>query len=244
MNYIVTMNIGNASVPEAARASMRAAASRWDADFVEVLRPIGANRHAFFQKLQLHHHLPDGSRILYLDGDVLIRQDCPSLFELVPRGHLGLSRHDHPSNRRMVSQVRGPLADFCETVGVDLDAVDDYAHTGMMVFELPLHRAFFTEMNSIIDRYGFTPFWVISDQAPVSAARKKLSLPTYWLPPMFQMTGEVLWENWTAEMRFPIQHFCGEIDRWQAIPRTSWDMLGPGRKISETDVVRWTSGKP
>jgi hypothetical protein len=243
-NLVSVLNIGSNVLHENARASIREAARRWGANYLEILLPVGDIPHPFYQKLRLADHVPDQCRVLLLDGDVLIRHDCPSPFEIVPHGQLGWVRTHHPSHAGATWSIFEPVRQFAAKFGMALDVKEEYAHTGVMLFEFPLHRELFAENQRIIDAVGFDPQWQISDQAIFSLARKKLGLPIFWLPAMFQMAGDVIWSGWTAEMKWPVIHFCGPIYRDAAIPRTVWDNLGPDRMIPGTSHVRWQAGKP
>lgn len=46
--------------------------------------------HPAYNKLQLKNYIKDYDRILYLDMDVIIRNDAPNLFDIVPRDLLGI----------------------------------------------------------------------------------------------------------------------------------------------------------
>jgi hypothetical protein len=244
-NIVCTLNVGRDCIDQNARSSIREAARRWQANYLEILVATGDTKlHHYYQKLRLLDHLPSNCRVLYLDGDVVIRSDCPSPFAIVPRGQLGWIRSHHPSHAGASSHIFQPMADLAKRNGVVVDVKEDYLHSGLMLFELPQHKDLFIEVNRIVAEQGFNSHWPIADQGLFTVARKKLGLEVFWLPPMFQMAGEELWAGWTAEMRFPVQHYCGPINRRIAIPRTVWDDLGPDRKVSGTNVTRWVTGKP
>src|SRR5580704_14875797 len=168
---VATLNIGNCAVHDNARSSMRAAAARWGADFLEILYATGAEPHPYYQKLRLADHFPDGVRVLYLDGDIVVRCDCPSPFEIVPIGHIGACRSHHPSHAGATWHLYQPLQDYCRATGVALDPKEDYVHAGVLLFELPTHRSLFAEIHdTLLMQFPFASQWPISDQAPISTA--------------------------------------------------------------------------
>ena len=245
---VCTLNVGRNVIHDNARASMREAARRWGANYLEILIPTGdVGQHYYYQKLQLSQHLPDNTRVVYYDGDVVIRSDCPSPFDIVPEGMLGLVRSHTFSHGGASQSVYDPMRAFGAEFGVDFHAEaihDSYPNTGMMLLEFPLHRVIFEEMNQMVERRGFDSRWQIADQGFISVAVKKLQVSVFWMPPMLQQCGAILWEGWSAEMKTLGYHFCGPINENIGIPRTVWDDLGPDRKVFGTNITRWIGSKP
>ena len=65
-------------------------ADRIGADFIAITEQkiFGITQH--WEKFQLLDYLNDYDRILYIDTDVLIRKNCPNIFDIVPETHLGI----------------------------------------------------------------------------------------------------------------------------------------------------------
>jgi hypothetical protein len=244
-NLLVTLNTRREVLHGNARDSMRAAARRWNCNYLEILQDAEGRVEAsvFYQKLRLPDHLPD-TRILYLDSDVVIRSDCPSPWEIVPDGSLGWVRSHHPSMGGSTWHVLQKLPAWAARFGVTVDIEMEYLNSGVMLFDLPRHRVLFEKAQQMVEEQGFYSIWEVADQGFLTVARKLLGLEVFWLPPLFDFCGEKIWAGWTAEMRYPIVHYCGPINSNIAIPRTCWDDLGPDRPISGTQTVRWTNGKP
>ena len=241
--YVVTLNVGSDCIHENARRSLREASRRWGADYIEIV--AGGGRHHWEEKLHIDEHCCDGSRVLYYDGDVIVRSDCPSPFEIVPSGMLGWTRSDCPNTAGVFrDHVSHRLPLWCSKTGVDVDGVEEYPNSGMQLFSLPLHRPLFEEARQQVKRHGFSGDWVIADQAPLATARKKLGFAVFWIPPMFAYSGESIWSGWTPEMKALGMHFCGPINKGIAISRTVWDDLGPDRVVPGAGLVRWRQGKP
>lgn len=67
------------------RASFEAAATRWKAEVLWITNPL-YQCHPFWQKIIVCDHIESlyGSlHILQRDNDMVIRSDCPSLFDLI-----------------------------------------------------------------------------------------------------------------------------------------------------------------
>ena len=82
-NLVVTLNVGGQNViHDNARASLREAARRWDCDCLEAVSYSGG--HHWHEKLRLLDHLPPGLRVVYFDGDLIVRSDLPNPLKVVP----------------------------------------------------------------------------------------------------------------------------------------------------------------
>lgn len=82
MRYLVTHNVGN-FLHDQVRQSLKSAATRWDAEYLEVLKPLGDAIDPLGSKLQMHRlPIEDGAHVLHVDGDVLIRDDAPEPYTL------------------------------------------------------------------------------------------------------------------------------------------------------------------
>ena len=245
---LCTLNVHKDVIDENARASMREAARRWGADYVEILALTGPEEHQqpYCQKLYLDKHLPDDARIIFFDGDVVIRYDCPSPFDIVPEGNFGAIRNHYPSHAGCSQHVYGPMKDYAGKLGIDFtrDMVHDiYQNDGLLMFDFPKHRKVFERARKIINEIGFDNYWPLADQGPITLANLIEKTDVFFLPPMFNYAGEALWSGWSPEMKTFVYHFCGGcLDRW--IPRTIWDAGGPDRKLKGTNCVRWHDGKP
>ena len=245
---VCTLNVFKDVIHDNARASMREAARRWGADYVEILQPLGdVSIHHYYQKLQIDRHLPEDCRAVYYDADVVIRSDCPSPFDVVPVGSFGFVRSHHPSHAGATPHVYTPMLDFAakfnKTYGPDV-VREFYPNNGMLVFDTTSHRVVFEQARRMVDAVGFDSRWEIADQGFLSVAALISDATVFFLPPMFQMHGDVLWSGWSPEMLTLGYHFCGPVEASIAIPRTVWDDLGPDRRISGTDISRWHQGKP
>lgn len=91
-NLILTISIGDyyKNISEFTLPSIQKYAEKINADFLNI------NEHNKFyitqkwNKFYIHELLNKYKRILYLDIDLIIREDCPNLFEIVPENKLGM----------------------------------------------------------------------------------------------------------------------------------------------------------
>lgn len=90
-NCVVTMAIGqkHERIGALSHPTLREYAERIGADF-HVIDKAALNRGApHFEKLQLFHLLNRYDRVAFMDTDLIVRDDCPDLFEEVPREKIG-----------------------------------------------------------------------------------------------------------------------------------------------------------
>jgi hypothetical protein len=237
--YLVTLNVGREFLGENARRSFRAAARRWGAQYLEILTPSHPGE-PLLDKLCLPEFLPEAGRFAFFDADVLIRADCPSLFDVVPEGHFGAALSHQPGHDLLDAHILPTLPPWLDRHGIlGLDPIEDYLNTGVLVFDRPAHDAVFrTAIGSGWERGG----WVITDQAMLSAAVHLRGVPLFRLAPQFNRCGDAIWRRWTPGMRDFVWHFCGYSERKWRIDHTNWYDLGPDRE--EEGVVIWRDGRP
>ena len=70
--------------------TIRRYADRIGADFIAITEQKVSLTTPHWEKFQLLDYLNDYDRILYVDTDVLIRKNCPNIFDIVPETHLGI----------------------------------------------------------------------------------------------------------------------------------------------------------
>lgn len=98
--------------------------------------------HYHYKILQLNQLFKKYDRILVLDCDILIRKDCPDLFDCVPENEIGTVLEDKGSrleNRRQrIKQVQDKFGDIGWKQG--------YINTGVALFSKK-HRNLFQKRN-------------------------------------------------------------------------------------------------
>lgn len=237
--YLITLNIYRDVIHKESRASFKAAAARWGAQYLEITEPLAPQqgyedmedyRGAWAEKLFLDQHLEDG-RYCYVDGDVLINAHAPNPFEMVQPGTWAWTRNNIRTHAYTVKEVAEHLPAWLESLhalGFDCSSLDidaEYCNTGVIVFDLPSHRAIFEKAREIIAKVPHREQienWVISDQAPLCAARHLTGVPVQYLPQSFHMFWGHNLAHWGATMRSAIYHFCGDDNRQNKIGRTKW----------------------
>ena len=116
--------------------TLAAYAQKIGADFV-VWRDFAGHALPHYKKLDLGELLARYDRVLYVDTDVVIRDDAPDLFELVPADALGILDESPYFDR-------GPaMRAYLASCGFPPEQWDGrYYNTGVMVLS-PAHRSLF-----------------------------------------------------------------------------------------------------
>ena len=100
---------------------------------------FGTHTLPHYQKLELGKLLEEYDRVLYLDTDVLVRDDAPDLFQLVPADKLGmLDESEYVDRKNLIIQYM---------LALNYDAKNwdgKYYNTGVMVLS-PQHRSLFEQ---------------------------------------------------------------------------------------------------
>ncbi len=185
---LVTINIGNV-LHQKSRESFKAAAARWGAEYIEITLPIkatGGKPH--WQKAFLADHLINFDRCVYYDADILIRDDCPSVFDMTPQGYLGIVTNDQidgniwkpaPGNRYWSS-----LQEWSKRLGIPFTNLHEHCNSGMIVFEPKIHSDLFTKWSEAGKSCNYGAPTKLIDQACFSVLITQVKNKT-WLPMQF-----------------------------------------------------------
>ena len=89
---IVTIAIGEhyQTLSQLTHPTIRRYADKIGVDFIAITEQKISTTTPHWEKFQILNLLADYDRILYLDTDILIRKNCPDLFEIIPDTHLGV----------------------------------------------------------------------------------------------------------------------------------------------------------
>jgi lipopolysaccharide biosynthesis glycosyltransferase len=100
-NLVLTISIGDhyKKVSKVTLPSIEKYAKKINADFFNIDQPNPKFITQKWNKFHIHELLNQYKRILYLDIDLIIREDAPNLFEIVPEDKLGMFNEGRYSSR-------------------------------------------------------------------------------------------------------------------------------------------------
>lgn len=220
VNVIVVGNgVGDAWRPNA-KISVNAIARRWgNIPVIELTVPIGDDDREFVQKLWLDQHCAEFDRVIWFDRDVIVRYDCPNLFDVVARGNFGCVSSD--------------------------DCTVDHVNTGVMVFEPKRHADIFSESREM---FATAAPLSRSAESSLSLAVKR-SGRRQLLDKSFNRCDIVNRPNVGPKMTDYIWHFCGnesgdvnsQIDAtiWQLPPLPVWSAPVIGFREAKKIIGFW-----
>ena len=136
---VVTVNIGEKynRICKLTHSTIEAYAKRIKAEFIVISQNNGSDS-AHWAKFQLLTLLGKYDRIIYVDSDLIIRDDCPDLFNLVPSNKLGIFEEGKFISRS--EYINAGMQNY----DMYFDWKGQYFNTGVMVLSRQ-HRYLFRE---------------------------------------------------------------------------------------------------
>ena len=214
---VVTIATGEAyeKIGRLTHPTLKAYADRIGAEFVVISESFCSTPH--WEKFQIHNLLEQFDRILYLDTDLIVRQDTPDLFDLVPENQFG-AFNEAP----FTPDRKGALIKACEDHGLKIrEWGGKYYNSGIMVLS-QCHQHLFQKPE--LETFNFF------EQSYLNAVLASEETPVFSLPYRFNrmtcldpITGEDRQESW-------IVHYAG------------WQNLAQTLSIIRGDLARWKAG--
>jgi hypothetical protein len=134
-------------IAEVTHPIIKAYADKIGADFVVINEQRISKNFFHYEKFQIFDLFRNYHRIIYMDTDILIRDDCPSLFEIVPENKIGLF------NEGRFTDTVSIMQDACSKYGISLPKWDrQYYNTGVMVLSR-IHRSVFKKPDMEADKF-------------------------------------------------------------------------------------------
>lgn len=197
---ILTLSLGEnyKKMGELTHPRIKQYADKIGADFLAITEQKISQTTPHWEKFQIRELLDTYDRILYLDTDILIREDCPDLFDIVPENELGVFNEG-----KFTDRSKELMIDCCKAYGVQMDWDAEYYNTGVMVIS-KAHKDLF---NRPIKEY--CSFYEQTYLNMIISLMKPLGLKTYNLDHKFnRMT---CMDKFTGEERFAsyLIHYAG-----------------------------------
>ena len=136
---VVVIDIGEGfkNISSMTRPTVESYAKKIGADFVVIDKMKYAKKYATFEKVQIKELLNKYRRILYLDLDLIVRSDCPDLFEEVPYEKVGVY------NEGKYMDAQGVMAKACKYYKMKIPKWERQFYNAGVFVVSRLHRDLF-----------------------------------------------------------------------------------------------------
>lgn len=188
---LVTLNIGHVMRPEC-RESLKHAAQRWGAVYEELTEPlekVGGKPHWQKSFLARWAKAKGYSRVVYFDSDILIRSDCPNLFDLIPEKDFGIVSNDHMDgplwNAGPKNRYYKDLKTWADKLGVACPPMHEHANGGVFVFSPEAHDKLFEAWAECGAWINYGRAVKLIDEPSLSVLLSTGMVPVVWMPQQF-----------------------------------------------------------
>ena len=220
MNLVLTISIGDVyeRMKVLTHPSIEAYAKRIGADFLCIDEKTISETTPHWEKFQIVALLEKYDRIIYLDTDILVRDDCDNLFDIIPEDCLGVFNEAPFTNRSLELMI-----DTCKKYNVTLPEWDGkYYNSGVMVIS-QIHRKLFEKPE--VEHFSFYEQTYLNMMvAHLGIKIKTLSYIYNRMSCMDQYTGE---ERHASQ----IMHYAG------------FPNLETVLEIIQRDVIKWADAR-
>jgi hypothetical protein len=228
MNAIYVVNY-NDILSNNSRLSFIDAAKRWNAEYVEITESSGLNLAKGMKATAIKvkaFGLTRAARILIIDADVIIRSDCPSLFEVVPESMLGAALGAptyHPYSGPELVEVKKFYNKSQKYLDLPEWDSSKYINTGVMLASHKYHEELFDavfELEDIIKAKWY-------EQIPFCFALTKYNHEVYILNDTFNYRPIPL-SQIPTKMNHYIVHLAGvresNLEKRQILDGIQWQI--------------------
>jgi ADP-heptose:LPS heptosyltransferase len=147
MKAVVTLSIGKSQdIARLTHASLKAYADKIGAKFIVIDSVKLSKTFPHWEKFQLRDLLNKYERIIYLDTDIIVRDDCPDLFKIVPENKIGLFDEGGYTPRL------GLIQEMALKLNLQPPTANNYYNTGVMVLS-EQHKYLFNKPESEINSF-------------------------------------------------------------------------------------------
>jgi ADP-heptose:LPS heptosyltransferase len=202
--------------------SIKSYAQRVDADFVSITESVCTSPH--WEKFnKITEYLDEYERILYIDSDVLVREDAPDIFDVVPEKSLGLF-----NELPFTPQRNQSLYEACREHDIILKNWDNkYYNTGVMVVPRSFKELFKKPEKESCNFYEQGYFNATLAKYLETSDEKIFGLP-------YKFNRMTCMDQFTGEPRFSsyFMHYAG-------FPSLEFVL-----SLMERDLIRWKEDSP
>jgi lipopolysaccharide biosynthesis glycosyltransferase len=147
-NLVLTISTGEvfSKISKITHESIKKYANKIGADFLVITEQTLQDPN--WEKTQVFNYLNKYKRIILLDSDLIIREDCPNLFEIVPEDKLGAF------NEKKYFQNAEKIKLEALKYNIEISKItNDYFNTGVLVISR-IHKQLFKPVNDILGNFN------------------------------------------------------------------------------------------
>lgn len=226
-NCVLTIAVGDTyeRMAKLTHPAIKSYADKIEADFVTITESTTSTPH--WEKFNaIYSLLNKYERIIYVDTDIIIRDDCPNLFDIVPTLDLGLfNEMPFTGGTRSIS-----LIDSCKDYGIILKSWDHkYYNTGVMVVSRR-HKQMFKKPEK--EAFSFYEQGYLNAKIAQTLESVGNELSIFQLPYMYNRI--TVMDGFTGEERFAsyMIHYAG------------YPSLEFVLSLIESDLKKWKHDSP
>jgi hypothetical protein len=153
MNLVLTIAIGEnyERMSKLTHPILKQYADKIGAEFLVINEKNIAETTPHWEKFQIKELLDKYDRIIYFDTDIIIRPDCPSLFDIVPENQIGMFNEGSFTDRS-----KELIIDCCRQYDIQMDWDGKYYNTGVMVISKCHKDIFVKPVKEVFSYYEQT----------------------------------------------------------------------------------------
>ena len=221
-NLILTIAIGDVykRMSKFTHPTIEKYANRIGADFIVVKETQCSTPH-WEKFLAIYNYLNKYERILYLDTDVIVREDCPNLFQIIPSNQLALF-----NELPFTSQRNQSLFEACKEYGITLPRWNGkYYNTGVMLIPRHFKQLFKKPEKEVFNFYeqGYFNAYIAKylERAGNEYVIFELSYKFNRMTCMDQFTGEERFDSYIIHyagypsLEFVLALIKKDLERWK-----------------------------
>jgi hypothetical protein len=219
MNAIAVLNLMD-FMPSIARRGFLKAAERWNCQFVEITEPPDYTKHHYWQKALIHlsGHVASFERVLQLDADMLVADDCPNPFDVVPCNKIGVVSRVQPMRRNLAMRDPMTVQHFARKYRVrPYRKPRQHLNAGLVLYNQKSHAEILQRWKAKAERGTERPRCPLPEQFVLSCILAEYPLLVHWLPWQYnacrQINGQVPQEAFIAHFHAPRKRPLAEIMR-------------------------------
>lgn len=150
-----------------------------------------------FGKLSISDLFGVYDRILYLDGDILVRPGAPDVFTVVPKDQIGATRVDHLPLEFAPAIRDGGVKqdiDLSQKIFGELGWEEEYFNSGVLVLSAP-HREMLEHCRKHSGEWVSEKSRAFNDQTLINYWTYRLQIPVYDLGRKYNHTPAFNWQD-------------------------------------------------